>query len=304
MINPNTIYRVTGRYMDGQKIVGYHLVGEDGSQAQETKDRVIYLIGKGLISNMRIQIGSDKEIIIRGKGINLNNLPVFDSGKNQFRHNGVSQQAANTNVSTTKSSVSDANPMGQYEIVKRIMMKNKCLGYEVQDRSGHVSRKKREEVIKLATQKLLSNAVAQRYTKPEDGSVAIILRGVGCDLAKLPILIVDDNGKIVDPLTDKSSVTIRGAYMKHSGMLRDTESNTHTNFKCGDFIICGINGKISIKSKEQIAQEYKQDTSTNIAVCDDYLTSIGSYYIEIFGSKTVQVTPAMIKKWTILKPVA
>ena len=138
MVNPNTIYSVTGRYMDGQKLIGYHLVGEDGSQAQVSKEQVIWLIGKGAISNMRLQIGTNKEIIIRGKGVNLNNLPVFDQGKQQFRNTDASQAAANSKVSVARSNVSDANPMGQYKILKRIMYKNNCLGYEVVDHSGKV----------------------------------------------------------------------------------------------------------------------------------------------------------------------
>ena len=95
MVNPNVLYSVTGRYMDGQKLVAYHLVGEDGSQAQEGKERVIWLIGKGVITNMRLQSGTNGEVIIRGKGVNLNNLPVFDIAKQQFREDETSQAAAN-----------------------------------------------------------------------------------------------------------------------------------------------------------------------------------------------------------------
>ena len=118
MVNPNVIYNVTGRYMDGQRLVAYHLVGEDGSQAKEPKERVIILIQQGLISNMRLQVGANGEAIIRGKKINLNNLPVYDEGKQQFRHDDISQSAANSSVSVKKSTVDNANPMGQYRILK------------------------------------------------------------------------------------------------------------------------------------------------------------------------------------------
>ena len=301
MTNPNTIYNVTGRYMDGQKLVAYHLVGEDGSQAKESKDRVIYLIGRGLIANMRIQVGTDKEVIIRGKGINLNNLPVFDEGKQQFRGDNISQLAANSSVSVKNSSVNEANQMGQYKIIKRIMLNNKCLGYELQDHSGRVTRKKRDDVILLATQKLVSNAVANKYTK-EDGSIHVVLRGVDCELGKLPILIVNEQGKIVDPLKDKSNLTVRGAYMKHSGTIHDTIRNTNINFKFGDFIICNATGNIIIKSREQIEKEYVKDTTSSSAICDDYLANLSGYYIEIFGSNTIQLTPKMVRSWVILKP--
>lgn len=302
MLNPNTIYRVTGRYMDGQKLIGYHLVGEDGSQAQEGRDRVIWLIGKGIISNMRIQLGNDGEAIIRGKGINLNTLPVFDPNKNKYRNTENSQAVAHSNVSVKSSSVQDVSPMGQYKIVRRIMLKNKCLGYELQDYSGAVSRKKREDVMKLAVQKLVCNAVAQRYTRPDSSTPELILRGVNCDLGKLPILIVNEQGKIVDPTKDKSSFTVRSAYMKHSGVVHDKIHNSKIPFKAGDFILCGANGEIDIKDRLSVEKDYRKDTENSHAVCDDYLETAQNYLIEIFGSKPIQLNSQMIKNWVILKP--
>lgn len=304
MVNPNVIYRVTGRYMDGQKIIGYHLVGEDGSQAQETRDRVIWLIGKGIISNMRVQIGAEGEAILRGKGINLNNLPVYDPGKDKYRNTESSQQVANSSVSVKKSSVADASPMGQYTITHRIMLKNKCLGYQLIDYSGAVTRKKREDVIKLAIQKLISNAVVQRYTRQETNTPELILRGVNCELSKLPILVVGDNGKIVDPTKNKESFTVRSAYMKHSGVVHDTINNTKIPFKAGDFIICEANGAIIIKDRLSVEQYYKKDTESAQAFCDDYLDVASNCYIELFGSKPIKLTQAMIKSWIILKPKA
>lgn len=303
MLNTNVRYTVTGRYMDGQRLVAYHLVGEDGSQAKETKERVIVLIQQGLITNMRIQVGTNGEAIIRGKKINLNNLPVFDEGKQQFRNNDISQSAANSSVSVKKSTVANANQMGQYKILKRIMMKNKCLGYEMQDMSGKITRKKREDVVNLAAQKLISNAVASKYCD-KDKKIHVVLRGVSCDLAKLPMLIVNEKGKIVDPTKDESAVTVRCAYMRHGGTIHDTIKKRDINFRLGEYIICGINGDIAIKSKEEVARRYSIDRGSQSAVCDDYLDSVKNYYIEIFGSKTIQMTPDMVMSWAILKPKA
>lgn len=304
MVNPNVVYRVTGRYMDGQKVIGYHLVGEDGSQAQESRDRVIWLIGKGVITNMRVQLGADGEEIIRGKGINLNNLPVYDPNKDKYRNTESSQQVANSGVSVKKSSVAGVSPMGQYTITHRIMIKNKCLGYQLIDYSGAVTRKKRDEVIKLAIQKLISNAVVQRYTKPETNKPELILRGVNCELSKLPILVVSDNGKIVDPTKNKDGFTVRSAYMKHSGIIHDTVNNIRIPFKAGDFVICEANGAIIIKDRLSVEKLYKKDTESAQAFCDDYLDTASNCYIELFGSKPIQLTKAMIKSWIILKPIA
>lgn len=302
MVNPNVIYKVTGRYMDGQKIVGYHLVGEDGSQAQENKDRIIWLISKGRISNMRIQVGTNKEIIIRGKGVNLNNLPVYDSVKQQFRGDQASQQAANSAVQVDNN-VSEANAMGQYTIIKRIMFKNSCLGYELQDHSGAVVRKKRDDVINLAIQKLISNAVAQKYTKQGETVAKVIIRGIGCDLSKLPILIVNEDGKIVNPVQESTELAIRGAYMKRSGIIHDSINDREITFKAGDFILCEADGNISIKSRLDTENEYEIDTSGSKAICDDYLDIAGHYSVEILGSKPIKLSENIIKSWKILKPI-
>lgn len=293
MVNPNVLYSVTGRYMDGQKLVAYHLVGEDGSQAQEGKERVIWLIGKGVITNMRLQSGTNGEVIIRGKGVNLNNLPVFDIAKQQFREDETSQAAAN--------GVNSVNKLGQYTILKRIMYKNQCLGYEVQDYSGKITRKSRKNVIDLAVQKLISNAVAHKCKRPDKEVPEVVLRGVDMELSKLPVLIVDENGKIVDPTVNKSDVTIRGAYMKKNGVVKDLQNNKVIQFKCGDFILCGANGEITIKGRLEVEKHLDKDISTNKAVCDDYIGEKPRYQIEIFGSKPMYITSNMIKSWTILK---
>ena len=296
MINPGILYKVTGRYMDGQNVIGYHLVGEDDSQSKESKDRVIYLIGKGIITNMRVQIGTDDKVIIRGKGVNLNNLPVYDIGKDKFRNSEQSQIAAHSNVSVPNS---NAAQMGQYRIVKRIMLKNKCLGYEVQDYTGALTRKKRSQVIQLATQRLLSNAIVQKYQKDAESTPELILRGVGCDLTKLPVLIVDENNNIIDPTLNRDKLSVRATYMKHGGILHDTLNNKKIPFKAGEFLVYNTNGIIDIIGSQIIKNNYTKSNNTS-AICDDYLSFASKYYIEVFGSKPVQLNDAIIKKWVIL----
>lgn len=293
MINLNIMYSVTGRYMDGQKVEGYHLVGEDGSQAQECKERVIWLIKRGLINNMRIQSGEDGEDIIRGKGINLNKLPVYDIAKNKFRNDEKSQEAS--------SGVNSINKLGQYTILRRIMYKNQCLGYEVQDYSGKITRKSRKNVIDLAVQKLISNAVAFKCRRNGQDIPEIKLRGVNVDLKKLPVLIVDEQGKIIDPTKNIQGITLRGACMKKNGIIKDTLNNKVMTFKCGDFILCGINGDIVIKDRLEVEKTLDKVNMINKAVCDDYIEGSHRYQIEIFGSKPILLTDSMIKSWAVLK---
>lgn len=297
MLNPNVMYNVTGRYMDGQKLVAYHLVGEDGSQAQESKERVIWLIGKGLISNMRIQMGEKGEVIPRGKGVNLNKLPVYDVTKQQFRNNDISQ-AANSGVSVVKSNVDSINQMGQYRILRRIMYRNQCFGYEIQEYNGKTKKVKRDTVINLAMQRLVSNAVVNK-TSDADGKQRLVLRGVGVELRKLPYLIIDESGKIVDP-SKSVAKTIRCTYMKKNGVLRDTINNSVMTFKAGDCILCTENGDLKVQPRLAVEKEYKVEKGAAKAVCDDYIRS-DRYFIEIFGAGKVNLTDSIITNWAILK---
>jgi hypothetical protein len=301
MINNNILYKATGRYMDGQKLVGYHLVGEDGSQSQENKERVKFLISQGIIVNMRLQTGENGEQIIRGKGVNLNNLPVYDIGKQSFRSDSNSQSAASSKVSVKKSQVSDINLMGQYKLTKRIMLNGKCIGYEIQDYSGATQWKNNNEIKKLAYQRLINNAVVNKY-RNEAGEEVIKLRGVGTDLASLPILIVTEQGKVVDPSVEASRFSVRAAYMKHSGLIYDNASNASVPFKTGDFIVCEADGKLAIKSRSEMERYYTIDTVSGSAICDDYFVRSNRYSVEIFGGSKVTLNASMIKSWKIFKP--
>lgn len=305
MTNMNIMYNVTGRYMDGQKILAYHLVGEDGSQACETKERIIYLIGKGIIANMRTQKGPDGKLIIRGKGINLNTLPVYDNNKNKYRDNGLSQAAQNSQVSIAKSTTPNISQMGQYRIVRRIMFKKRCLGYEVQDYSNSVKRFSREKVIDLAIQKLISNAVANKVTiKDENGQpkIQVVLRGVGCNLNDLPMLLCDSKGNIIDPSKNMDKLAVRGSKIKRSGIIKDNQSNKTIQFRAGDFIICDPSGSICVKPEVDIVGRYDVANQNEHAVCDDYLDNTIKYSIEIFGGKPIQMNPNIVKGWTVMIP--
>ena len=140
MSNSRLTFNVTGRYMDGPQVVGYQLVGTDGSQLQVNNDRVIYMIGRGEIENMRIQY-SNGNVIPRGKGINLQKLPIFDVNKNSFRGNEAQQKAASM---TNKS---DFNTMGQQTITKRIMRGRRVEGYVLTDFQGKEKKLPRSKVI-------------------------------------------------------------------------------------------------------------------------------------------------------------
>lgn len=300
MAGTNLTYRVTGRYMTGSTVDAYHLVGEDGSQIVANKQRIIYLIGRGQIENMRTQASGD-DMILRGKGINLNTLPVFDMGTGSFRNNQASRQAAATPVAPkTNSGVS---PMGQLKITKRIMYKTKCLGYIVTDMSGRERKIDRNKLIELATQKLISNAIVQRYTPTDSNESKLVLKGVGCNIGALPIVSIDQNGNIIDPEKIKQNdyVYMRAVKIKRGGVIYDNEKGMKIVFASGDYILCGVNGILRPVKADQAKDKLSYVSNIDIAICDEYLDNLSKYPIELFGSDIQYIKPETVRKWPIVK---
>ncbi len=170
-------YSVVGRYMAGSEVNGYHLVGEDGSQAKVSKEQLIFLIGRGVIVNCRVQMLNGKPLL-RGKGVNLNELPIVDE-----KH-GTIKKGEDTLASKNKPA-NGASPLGRLSIVGRIMHRNTCVGYIVKDTGGVERKLSRANVLELAAKKLIANATVQKY----NGQV--LLRGVGVDLSLLPSIQAD-----------------------------------------------------------------------------------------------------------------
>lgn len=299
MGNINIIYRVVGRYMDGQKVIGYHLVGSDGSQLPVNRERAIFMISNGLIENMRIQsdTSSDKNgIIVRGKGVNLNKLPVYDEGKQSFRGDSASQKVANSDVKVKKNS--GLNPMGQVKIVGRIMMGTKCIGYEIEDHSGARSKLGRDKVLNLGFQKLLSNAEVNKIKTDKGNQFA--LRGRGCNLMDLPIYILED-GKILDPSKKDTGISYRVIKAKRSGLVVNLKTEEKKSFQAGNYIVCGINGLILVEDVSTVASKYTVVKDMNTATCDDYIDKISDYSIEFFGQPPINLSKEMVLKWGIIK---
>lgn len=300
MIKRGIMYSVTGRYMNGREVVAYHLIGEDGSQARENKDRVIWLIGKGQIDNLRIQFGENNEAIIRGKGINLNKLPVYDIGKGKYRDD-LNSQTVNNGVDITKSTVEDISKMGQYTIQKRIMSGKYCVGYEVASYNGKVKRFSRQDVIDLALQKLISNAEAQKVKNPKTGKLVLILRGKNVDLSKLKSLVITSTGEIVDPEAVVNELDIRYILATSGGVIKDEKNNSVSHFVRGDYIVCNAKCEIEIMSESKFISQYKQSKNEKV-ICDNLLEN-DRFTIEIFGEHKKLIDREVIKKWGVAEPV-
>lgn len=293
----NIRYIVTGRYMNGTEVKGYHFLGEDNSESAETKERTIFLIEQGLIVNMRLQkmpkeSPSDPDRWEpRGKGVNLNNLPVVNFNKNQYGNNEASQAAANSNV---KARGENASPMSQYEITRPIMAGRDCVGYEVKTPSGKLQRLSKQKVQEMAKQYLLRNAIW-------DNS-ANCLRGKGVNIKQLDTLIMNSQGKIIDPKLDKVGMTVRVALMKHGGMVTNTINGRTYMFNAGDFIIVNPNADIEVVLRAEFNKLFAPIQNVGSAICDNRLDDkLVGIKVEMYGGNATMLTPAIVKRWQIVK---
>lgn len=287
----STTYRVTGRYMNGSEIQSYHLLGNDNSSLVVSRDKAILLISRGLIENMRVQYSGDN-VIIRGKGINLNTLPVFDINKDKFRESNA-PKTGNTKKNKMK------NPMAQYRVTKRVMYKTSCVGYVIQDASGKEVRINRQKTIELAVKGLIINADAQKYTPAGSVESRLILRGTDGDLKKLPVILVDMNGNVVDTSKKNQNITVRATQSRKSGIIYCESNNSTKTFSSGDYIVVTPNGGLNIVAMSA-ARDKMQRSMDTYAICDTYLENLVNYSIEFFGQQKRKISPDIVTKWPIV----
>ena len=291
MMAGNIVYRVTGRYMAGSEVTEYHLVGSDGSTLRVGKDKAILMISRGLIENMRVQY-SGSEVIIRGKGTNLNNLPVYDIKKDNFRSN-------NTPVQGTTARTTRQNPMAQYKIIKRIMFKTSCVGYTIQDATGKEVNINSTKAKDMALRGFFTNADARKYMPNGETEPRVVIRGVGCDLKNLPVILVDQSGNTVDTTKKSQNVGVR-AYLSHkAGILYNSEKQVKSMFNAGDYLICTPTGEVAIM-KSSIAASSMKNSMDTTAICDNYLDRLSSFSVEFLGDQRRAITPTIVKRWRIV----
>ena len=282
-------YKVVGKYSNGREVSKYQLLGSDGTNIAVDKQRAIHMIDKGLIVNMRLQVSGDSSVIIRGKGINLNNLPVYNEDKGTYKN------------SKSANSIQAKPNMAKFTIVKRIMLKNACIGYTVSDINGNEKNIKRNEVLKLVEKGLILNAELSIYNNKDTGKREIRLNGIGCNLKELPKIILDSNtNKIVK--TDKlvTGTVLRAAFMKQGGAIVNKVNGDIKHFEAGDFIIVGINGSVSSITKSNIELKFnvvKKETAS----CDYYLGNVKNYTVKFYNNQSVDLSKEMIIKWTTIE---
>lgn len=285
----NEIFRVVGRYMAGNELLAYQLVGSSGSNIKVNKEKAILMISRGLIENMRVQYSGD-QVLIRGKGVNINNLPVYNMNTETFR---------NTPNYSNNTKQSRCNPIAQYKIIKRIMFKTSCVGYVVLDASGKELKINKNKADELGLSGLFINAEAHKYIPTGSTTPRITLRGVGCELRKLPQLLVDQNGNIVDTTIKNQNINVRATQLRKPGILYNDYAHAKKTFVPGDFLICRPDGTLDIMNNND-ARGRLQKASINAAMCDNYLNRSSEFSFEFLGEPKRKMNPNIISRWPVI----
>lgn len=166
-------YQIVGRYMDGKEVVGYHLQSMDsGKSGRYTREQIAFLVGRGQVTNCQGQIYQDK-LILRGVGMNLDDLPVKQENGDLTRTDSIGKVRKGTSA---------ADAMTQFILVGAIVSGRNTVGYVIRNSAGQTKQISRDETINLAKNGRLGNATVQEYGD------RIILRGLGTNLNKLPII--------------------------------------------------------------------------------------------------------------------
>lgn len=169
-------YSIVGRYMNGTEVTGYHLQSiETGKAGKYTREQVVFLVGRGQVTNCQGQIYQDK-VILRGVGMSLDDLPVK-------QESGELQRTSNIGKVRRGTSAEDA--MTQFLIVGSIVNGRSTIGYVIRNSGGQTKKIDRETALNLAKNNRLGNARVQEYNGK------IILRGVGTNLSDLPTITKD-----------------------------------------------------------------------------------------------------------------
>ena len=166
----NGPYKIIGRYTEGVKVIGYALQNADtGEVGVINKQIVEQLALSKAIMNCSGQFYDDK-VVLKGINCKLVNLPNCT--------------ADGRIVSKEKELIS--NKQEPLYINARIVDGKNIVGYRLfrlNDNGDKVEKNiERDKVLQLARSGLIANARVQRSNDK------LLLRGVKCDLAQLPMM--------------------------------------------------------------------------------------------------------------------
>lgn len=268
-------YRVSSRYMEGSHVLGYRLIGENGSKRNVSREDMISMAEAGLIENIRIQTCPDGSKIVRGKGININELPVR--------------------------SIKDGNDIWQstrYFITRRVFKGDICIGYEVEDRSGNRRRLSKKDIKSLVADGVIGN-VKIGVAKDSNGKMYTALVGTGIKIHELPKIVVDDNNNVI---SNGHNVTLRAIKASYSGIVENLSNGAIKRFRKGEYIVIGYDGEVEIVTQDEFNRAYRR-VNSNIAYCDSYLDNIDRYKIKVVETGDKLLSKRDILKWSTVRHI-
>lgn len=178
-------YKIAYRFMSGNEVTGYQIVGTDGRTMRASKELVAYFAGKGMVSNAKIQTNTeDGTISLRGVGININDLPVINEKTGEVKNKHGGEVIGKLGVGKVDNS--------KFEMAARIFAGAQLVGYLLRDKTGKEHTLPRSTVLKYAKE---GRVIGVNVTQSNGTDV---MRGMSISIDDLPrINISRDNSGAV-----------------------------------------------------------------------------------------------------------
>lgn len=163
-------FKVVGRVMNGNSVDGYIVKSQfTGIQKPVTKGLLVDLINKQAIENCTYQVGTNGDVIFRGAGVKLSQLPSVQS-------KGTPKAVQDTYTANANNNCNKVN------IVAEVRNGSSHFGYVVQDCNNNKQVVDKANAFKLAKDNGIGNARVQKNGGSE------IFRGYGIRLTDLPVI--------------------------------------------------------------------------------------------------------------------
>lgn len=254
------MYKIYGRYANEEnKTTSYYLVSNKGEKVKASVKYTTELASRGMISNAKVQIKRDGEILLRGNKINLHRVPSI------------------------KKEVEGLIVVGESKIIGKILKKNKIVGYVVESANKEISKLSYKKVISLASGNFIGNASLVRN---KDGNIIIEV----ANNEELVEYFMDSENKIYKK--DDYGVRFRADKQDNGGIIDGLPFNR------GDWLLCSYYGAIKIIKGKDFDKEYTECEDVKTAICDLHIDDI-KLNIERFDTSKEKVEPDSIKKWRI-----
>lgn len=169
-------FAVVARIMDGNTVDGYIVKSQvTGETRPVTKGLLVDMINRKLISNCSYQAVKEGDVIFRGDGVKLSQLPSIK--KEQFKN--VNKPVENKVKATPQ------NNIGKLSIVANVKCGNQHFGYVVANEQGERKVIDKQRALILAKGNEIANARVQMNNGKE------LFRGYGIGLSDLPVIQLD-----------------------------------------------------------------------------------------------------------------